>query len=75
MNFLFDANIIIAIVRSESIGLLTFLVFIILFTAVFGRVFCGWVYPQTIFLEMVFRKIENWIEVDFKAKKRLDVST
>jgi cytochrome c oxidase accessory protein FixG len=55
-----------------AIGLLTFLVFIILFTVVFGRVFCGWVCPQTIFLEMVFRKIENWIEGDFKAQKRLD---
>ena len=58
-----------------AIGLLTFLVFIILFTVVFGRVFCGWVCPQTIFLEMVFRKIENWIEGDFKAQKKLDEST
>lgn len=57
-----------------AIGLLTFLVFIILFTVVFGRVFCGWVCPQTIFLEMVFRKIENWIEGDFKAQKKLDES-
>lgn len=57
-----------------AIGLLTFLVFIILFTVVFGRVFCGWACPQTIFLEMVFRKIENWIEGDFKAQKKLDES-
>lgn len=57
-----------------AIGLLTFLVFIILFTVVFGRVFCGWACPQTIFLEMVFRKIENWIEGDYKAQKRLDES-
>jgi polyferredoxin len=42
---------------------------------VFGRVFCGWVCPQTIFLEMVFRKIENWIEGDFKAQKKLDEFT
>jgi cytochrome c oxidase accessory protein FixG len=55
-----------------AIGLLTFFVFIILFTVVFGRVFCGWACPQTIFLEMVFRKIENWIEGDYKAQKRLD---
>jgi cytochrome c oxidase accessory protein FixG len=55
-----------------AIGLLTFLVFIILFTVVFGRIFCGWACPQTIFLEMVFRKIENWIEGDYKAQKRLD---
>jgi len=33
----------------------------VLFTVVFGRLFCGWVCPQTIFMEMVFRKIEYWI--------------
>ncbi|MFZ0453703.1 MAG: cytochrome c oxidase accessory protein CcoG [Ignavibacteriaceae bacterium] len=48
------------------------IVFIILFTAVFGRVFCGWACPQTIFMEMVFRKIEYWIEGDAYAQKRLD---
>jgi cytochrome c oxidase accessory protein FixG len=44
------------------LGAITLAVFVILFTAVFGRLFCGWVCPQTIFLEMVFRRIENWIE-------------
>tara|TARA_R110002096_G_scaffold429054_1_gene641518 strand:+ start:2037 stop:3461 length:1425 start_codon:yes stop_codon:yes gene_type:complete len=46
--------------------------FVVLFTVVFGRLFCGWVCPQTIFLEMVFRKIEYWIEGDYKHQKRLD---
>lgn len=46
--------------------------FIVLFTVVFGRLFCGWVCPQTIFMEMVFRKIEYWIEGDFKHQKRLN---
>ncbi|HMI02248.1 MAG TPA: cytochrome c oxidase accessory protein CcoG [Pedobacter sp.] len=55
-----------------AFALLIFLVFIVLFTVVFGRVFCGWVCPQTIFLEMVFRKIENWIEGDHLHQKRLD---
>ncbi|MGB1210435.1 MAG: 4Fe-4S binding protein, partial [Lacinutrix venerupis] len=36
-------------------------VFVILFTVAFGRLFCGWVCPQTIFMEMVFRRIEYWI--------------
>jgi cytochrome c oxidase accessory protein FixG len=45
-----------------GIAMLVFLVFIIVFTLVFGRVFCGWACPQTIFMEMVFRKIEYWIE-------------
>lgn len=47
-------------------------VFIILFTVIFGRVFCGWVCPQTIFMEMVFRKIEYLIEGDYNKQKRLD---
>ncbi|MEJ7558947.1 MAG: cytochrome c oxidase accessory protein CcoG [Pedobacter sp.] len=54
------------------LALLTFIVFIVLFTVVFGRVFCGWVCPQTIFLEMVFRRIENWIEGDRNQQQKLD---
>lgn len=46
--------------------------FIVLFTVVFGRLFCGWICPQTIFMEMVFRKVEYWIEGDFKHQKRLN---
>jgi len=53
------------------LGMLTFVVFIVLFTVVFGRVFCGWVCPQTIFMEMVYRKIEYWIEGDSNHQKRL----
>lgn len=47
-------------------------VFVILFTVIFGRIFCGWVCPQTIFLEMVFRRIEYWIEGDRGAQIRLE---
>jgi cytochrome c oxidase accessory protein FixG len=54
------------------LAMLTFLVFIVLFTVVFGRVFCGWVCPQTIFLEMVFRKIEYWIEGEPVKQKKLN---
>ncbi|MFB9862755.1 cytochrome c oxidase accessory protein CcoG [Rufibacter immobilis] len=54
------------------VGFMAFIVFIILFTVVYGRVFCGWVCPQTIFLEMVFRRIEYWIEGDFTKQKALD---
>jgi len=53
-------------------AMLTFIVFIVLFTVIFGRLFCGWVCPQTIFMEMVFRKVEYWIEGDYTAQKRLD---
>lgn len=50
---------------------ITLVVFVILFTAVFGRLFCGWVCPQTVFMEMVFRKIEFFIEGNAGAQKRL----
>lgn len=52
--------------------MLTFLVFIILFTVVFGRLFCGWVCPQTVFMEMIYRRIEYWIEGDYNAQRKLD---
>ncbi|MBC9798337.1 cytochrome c oxidase accessory protein CcoG [Sinomicrobium weinanense] len=47
-------------------------VFLALFTVAFGRIFCGWICPQTIFMEMVFRKIEYRIEGDRGAQMRLD---
>jgi cytochrome c oxidase accessory protein FixG len=55
-----------------AIVLITFFVFIILFTVVFGRVWCGWMCPQTLFMEMVFRKIEYLIEGDAPAQRRLN---
>ena len=54
------------------IAMLISIVFIALFTVVFGRLFCGWVCPQTIFMEMVYRRIEYFIEGDYNAQKRLD---
>lgn len=54
-----------------GLAMLTLIVFIVLFTVVFGRLFCGWVCPQTIFMEMVFRKIEYWIEGDAGAQRKL----
>lgn len=53
------------------LAMLIFIIFIALFTVVYGRLFCGWVCPQTIFMEMVFRRIEYWIEGDANAQKRL----
>lgn len=54
-----------------ALGMLTFIVFVILFTVVFGRIFCGWACPQTVFMEMVFRKIEYWIDGDSAKQKQL----
>jgi cytochrome c oxidase accessory protein FixG len=55
-----------------AIGLLIIFVFIILFTAVFGRLWCGWACPQTVFMEMVFRRLEFWIEGDPVQQRKLD---
>lgn len=54
-----------------GLGMVLFIVFIALFTVVFGRVFCGWICPQTIFMEMVFRKVEYWIEGDAAQQRML----
>lgn len=53
------------------LAMIAAIVAIILFTVVFGRLFCGWACPQTIFMEMVFRKIEYWIDGDARAQKKL----
>ena len=44
---------------------------VIVFTVAFGRIFCGWICPQTIFMEHVFRRIEYWIDGDRNAQIRL----
>jgi polyferredoxin len=54
-----------------ALAMVTLMVFIVLFTVVFGRIFCGWVCPQTIFMEMVFRKIEYWIDGDASQQRKL----
>lgn len=55
-------------------GMLSLIMFIVLFTAVFGRLWCGWACPQTIFMEMVFRRVEYWIEGDRAGQIRLNRS-
>jgi cytochrome c oxidase accessory protein FixG len=44
------------------------------FTAVAGRVWCGWLCPQTVFMEEIFRKLEEWIEGDHHERRRLDAA-
>ncbi|MEQ9415316.1 MAG: cytochrome c oxidase accessory protein CcoG, partial [Cyclobacteriaceae bacterium] len=55
-----------------ALTLVTFFVFITLFTVAFGRIWCGWMCPQTLFMEMVFRKIEYWIEGDANEQRKLN---
>lgn len=42
-----------------ALFMLTFLLGIFLVTAVFGRVWCGWMCPQTVYLEFLYRPIER----------------
>ncbi len=51
-------------------------VFIVLFTVVYGRLWCGWACPQTVFLEMVFRRIEYLFEGNYrKGRKEQKMTT
>jgi cytochrome c oxidase accessory protein FixG len=54
------------------LAFITGIIFIALFTVAFGRLFCGWVCPQTIFMELVYRRIEYWIEGDRKQQQALN---
>ncbi len=54
-----------------GLTMVTFIIFVILFTAAFGRLFCGWVCPQTVFMEMLFRKVEYLIEGDAPRQRQL----
>ncbi len=57
-----------------GLGMVIFIVFIALFTVIFGRVFCGWACPHTIFLELIFRRVEYWIDGDAAYQKQLAAS-
>jgi len=55
-----------------AIAALVGLTGIVVFTAAFGRVWCGWACPQTVMMEMVFRKIEYFIEGDAHQQRALN---
>lgn len=57
-----------------AVSMLVFFTCIIIFTTAFGRLWCGWACPQTVMMEMVFRKIEYLIEGDGAAAKALDAA-
>lgn len=54
-----------------GLAMIAVFVSLFLFTVVYGRIFCGWICPQTIFMEMLFRKIEYWIEGDSSQQRAL----
>ena len=55
-----------------AIAFITLIITIVLFTVVYGRIFCGWICPQTIFMEFVFRQIEWWIEGTPTQQRKLN---
>jgi cytochrome c oxidase accessory protein FixG len=55
-----------------GVAMVTMVVFIYLFTMIYGRLFCGWACPQTIFMEMIFRRIEWWIEGNPNKQRALN---
>lgn len=57
-----------------GIGMIIFVLFITLFTVAFGRIWCGWLCPQTVFMEMIFRPIENWLEGDGRKQKKFNAA-
>lgn len=55
-----------------AVAMLLFLTGILIFTSAFGRLWCGWTCPQTVMMEMVFRRLEWWIEGDAHKQRALD---
>ncbi|MCO5231382.1 MAG: cytochrome c oxidase accessory protein CcoG [Chitinophagales bacterium] len=55
-----------------AIAFITGIILVVLFTVVYGRLFCGWACPQTIFMEFVFRKIEWMIEGTPAQQRKLN---
>lgn len=41
-------------------------------TSVWGRVWCGWACPQTVFLESIFRRIDQWVLGSHTQRMKLD---
>jgi cytochrome c oxidase accessory protein FixG len=55
-----------------AVATLLFVVSVLVFTTAFGRLWCGWACPQTVMMEMVFRKIEWLIEGDAPRQRELN---
>jgi len=44
-------------------------------TALFGRLWCGWACPYTVFLEQIYRRIERLVDGDSSSRKKLDAAS
>ncbi len=52
--------------------LLGFVFLIGFITSIWGRVWCGWACPQTVFIDAIFNKIEVLVEGNARKRKKLD---
>jgi cytochrome c oxidase accessory protein FixG len=52
--------------------LISGLFFMALLTSLYGRVWCGWGCPQTVFIQTIFSKIETLVEGSARARKIFD---
>ncbi|OYZ16066.1 MAG: cytochrome c oxidase accessory protein CcoG [Bdellovibrio sp. 28-41-41] len=62
-----DAPMIFLIVAIFAFGLT-------LITSIWGRVWCGWACPQTVFIDFIYRRIERWVEGDYIQRRQLNSS-
>ena len=54
--------------------LFIFVVTLVYITSVFGRAWCGWACPQTVFIDFIYRRIETWIEGNHIKRRKLDAA-
>lgn len=53
--------------------LILVLLIIFLVTALYGRLWCGWACPQTVFLHGVFNRIEKWVLGSYTERRLLEL--
>ena len=52
--------------------ILGFVILMAFITSIWGRVWCGWACPQTVFIDAIFRKIEKIVEGNSRKRKSLE---
>lgn len=52
--------------------LLLFILFMGFITTLFGRAWCGWGCPQTVFIHSIYGRIERWIEGPARRRQKRD---